>query len=66
VLEAMNEISRFAIPLKVIGDTFKPLTGSLKGQWRYRIGDHRLVIRPIEQQHLMDLLAFAARGSIYD
>lgn len=66
VLETILEITNYALPFKAQGDTFKPLRGDLKGQWRYRIGDHRLVIKPLEKVGDIELLTFAARGSVYD
>ena len=31
--------------MELKGDTNKPLSGSLTGLWRYRIGDYRLIFR---------------------
>ncbi len=53
-------------PLSVKGDTAKPLTGTLKGLWRYRIGDFRLVYRPNNNEKCIDLITFAGRGGVYD
>ena len=33
-------------PLNPQGDTIKSLSGSLKGLWRYKLGDFRLIYRP--------------------
>lgn len=66
ILEALRKLSELAWPFKPQGDTFKPLSGGLKGQWRYRIGDYRLVVKPIVEESELDLVTFAARGSVYD
>jgi hypothetical protein len=42
ILEALVEITKN--PTEVRGDTVKPLTGDLKGFWRYRVGDYRIAI----------------------
>lgn len=66
VLETLLIISNFAMPFVVLGDTFKPLSGKLASCWRYRIGDHRLILRPEPEDALIMAVAFAARGSIYE
>ena len=66
VLEALEEISGYAAPLRILGDTFKPLSGELQGCWRYRIGDHRLVVKPAIDLAQINALTLAARGSAYD
>ena len=43
----------------------KPLLGDLKGLWRYRIGDYRLVVR-IEDDRLLVLVVTAGhRREVY-
>lgn len=66
VLRALEELSQSTRPLRPQGDTFKPLEGKLKGCWRYRIGDHRLVVQPRVEDGRIDALTLAARGSVYD
>lgn len=63
VLDAISEIA--SSPCVVIGDTRKPLQGELRGSWRYRIGDYRLVYRPDESKQTVHLVAFGSRGGIY-
>lgn len=53
-------------PTYAKGDTVKPLTGPMKGLWRYRIGDNRLVYKPQSENNHITLIAFASRGDIYD
>ena len=53
-------------PIRPRGDTVKPFAGELEGCWRYRVGDYRLVYVPDKGAGDITLLAFAARGSIYE
>jgi mRNA interferase RelE/StbE len=64
VMEAIVEICRD--PLTQRGDTWKPLTGKLRGMWRYRLGDYRLICKPEKPKHTVFLLAVGARGGIYE
>lgn len=64
VLEAVLKICDS--PLTPYGDTIKPLQGSLGGLWRVRIGDHRLIYQPSEEDRKVLLLEFGPRGGIYD
>lgn len=63
ILEAIAEITQE--PMKSRGDTVKPLTGELRGCWRYRLGDYRMVYSPDLSSGNITLLAFASRGSAY-
>lgn len=63
--EAIMELSEDPNPITPKGDTIKPLTGDRAGQWRYRIGDSRLVYLPNTSRRTVTLLLFAARGSVY-
>ena len=64
VLVAIAELSEE--PDKVHGDTVKPLVGELKGLWRYRVGDYRLVYEPRPDKRIVVLLLFESRGGVYD
>lgn len=64
VLKAVSDLSN--APITLIGDTIKPLIGELKGLWRYRIGDYRLIYEPNEESKKVVLLEFSPRGSIYE
>lgn len=66
ILEILQEVSGYALPLRSKGDTFKRLQGDLSGYWRYRIGDSRLVIKPIVAESEIDVITFSARGSVYE
>jgi len=63
ILEAITKIT--LSPKTVMGDTIKPLTSDLEGYWRYRIGDYRLIYKPIEKWNEILLISFKARGSAY-
>ena len=63
ILEAISKITDS--PMSIVGDTIKPLTSNLSGYWRYRIGDYRLIYKPIEETYEILLITFAARGSVY-
>ena len=63
ILEAISYISRS--PTSPKGNTVKPLTADLKGLWRYRIGDYRLVYYPDNEGKRVVLVAFASRSGVY-
>jgi len=63
ILEALAALSEE--PLTLRGDTVKPLEGEMKGMWRYRVGDYRLVYEAREKERVVVLLEFDARGSVY-
>ena len=43
----------------------EPLTGQLKGFWRYRIGDYRLVCRIIDGELIVLVLEVGHRREVY-
>ena len=64
ILVALADLSK--APTVSHGDTVKPLSGDLKGRWRYRLGDYRLVYKPQAENRTVMLHDFAARGGVYD
>lgn len=66
ILETLQKLSGLSWPFQPMGDTFKPLGGELKGLWRYRLGDFRLVVKPRKEKRELDVLTYAARDSVYD
>lgn len=66
IFEVISEVADYAPPFETKGDTFKPLSGELSGYWRYRIGDHRLLLEPQPRRATINLLSFGARGSVYE
>lgn len=63
VLEALLELGD--APDTPHGDTIKPLEGDRRGEWRYRIGDYRLIYRPDRNRREILLLEVAPRGGAY-
>ena len=63
ILQAITTIT--LSPNTIMGDTIKPLTGDLNGYWRYRIGNYRLIYKPIEKWSEILLITFSSRGSVY-
>ncbi len=63
ILEAVMSLTDD--PMKVVGDTVKPLTEDRKGYWRRRVGDYRLTYHPDPDSGLITLVDFEARGSAY-
>ena len=63
ILEALADISKD--PITVRGDTVKPLTHEMKGLWRYRLGDYRLVYQPLPEKNEILLVNFDSRGAVY-
>ncbi len=63
ILQAIGHLSRK--PTEPLGDTVKPLTGDLKGLWRYRLGDYRLVYQPDSDGRRVVLVTFTARSEAY-
>lgn len=49
-------------PTTLRGDTVKPLQGE---DGLYRIGDYRLVHRARPSARVVEVITFAARGSVY-
>jgi mRNA-degrading endonuclease RelE of RelBE toxin-antitoxin system len=63
ILEAITKIAE--APTIPVGNTVKPLAADLKGLWRYRIGDYRLVYDPNPEEKHVTLLWFDNRGAAY-
>ena len=63
ILEAITKLT--LSPKTIMGDTIKPLTSDLEGHWRYRIGDYRLIYKPVEKWSEILLISFSSRGSVY-
>lgn len=43
----------------------KPLTGKLKGLYRYRVGDWRVIYRLCSEQLIVEIIAILPRGDAY-
>jgi mRNA interferase RelE/StbE len=44
----------------------RPLTGDLKGLWRYRIGDHRIVASIEDDRLVVLIVTVGHRRDVYD
>lgn len=53
-------------PVSTVGDTIKPLKENMKGYWRYRIGDYRLIYLPETEHKQIVLIMFSSRDEAYD
>jgi len=62
ILEAIIRLSKE--PCVSVGDTLKPLKNE-DGNWRYRIGDYRLIYSPNKAIKTVSLLGFGPRGEVY-
>jgi mRNA interferase RelE/StbE len=47
------------------GNNIKALTGNLKGLYRYRVGDWRIIYRLSMKQKVVDIIAILSRGNAY-
>jgi mRNA-degrading endonuclease RelE of RelBE toxin-antitoxin system len=43
----------------------RPLKGKRKGQWRYRIGDIRIVYTVDRERHTIRIVSIDSRGNVY-
>lgn len=43
----------------------KPLSGDLKGWWRYRVGDYRIICDVQEQRLVVLVVKIGHRGDVY-
>ena len=51
--------------LNVLKKEYETLTNNLKGLWRYRIGDYRLICEIHDNELIILALAIGHRGEIY-
>jgi mRNA interferase RelE/StbE len=47
------------------GGTIRPLTGHLKGLYRYRVGDRRVIYRLYSERLTVEVIAILPRGDAY-
>jgi mRNA-degrading endonuclease RelE of RelBE toxin-antitoxin system len=64
VLEKISELT--INPTQILGDTIKPLDGNLKGFWRIRFGDYRMIYFPDKEHGNIAIYSLSPRGSAYD
>lgn len=63
IKEALREIEAAEKPL--LHHRVRPLTGKLKGDYRVRVGDWRLLVTPDEERKLLSVYAILPRGDAY-
>lgn len=66
--EPADRITRYLEELTALEDPRqrgKALTGSLKGLWRYRVGDYRIVVRIYDERLVVLVLTLAHRREVY-
>lgn len=44
----------------------KPLSGQLKGLWRYRVGNYRLIVEIEDEKFIIIAIEFGLRDKIYN
>jgi len=64
ILQAISKI--LTKPTTTQGNTVKPLGSSMKGFWRFRLGDYRLIYFPELEKSRVTLVSFASRGEAYN
>ena len=64
ILKAVEKIRQH--PTSPRGNTVKRLTRDLKGMWRYRIGDFRLVYEPDDKRRVVHLMSISHRKDVYE
>ncbi|WP_444550881.1 type II toxin-antitoxin system RelE family toxin [Candidatus Magnetomonas plexicatena] len=47
------------------GNNIKALTGKLKGLYRYRVGDWRIIYRLGTEQRIVEIIAILSRSGAY-
>jgi mRNA interferase RelE/StbE len=47
------------------GSNIKPLTGQLKGLYRCRVGDWRVIYRLFKEKRIVEIVAILPRGDAY-
>ncbi len=64
IADAFDDIceSPFSHPNPMV---IRPLKGSHKGRWRYRLGDLRIIYTVNVQEKTVEIIALGPRGDIY-
>ncbi len=63
VLESLRELEHLENPF--LHQNIRPLTGELKGDWRFRVGDWRVLITPRADTKTLFVYAILPRGGAY-
>ncbi len=63
ILKALRSLEREEAPFLHPG--VRPLTGKLKGDYRFRVDDFRLLFTPDRQEKIIHVYAILPRGDAY-
>jgi mRNA interferase RelE/StbE len=63
IKKALQELEQEKNPL--LHSTVRPLTGVLKGDYRIRVGDWRILFTPDKGEKIMHVYAILPRGDAY-
>ena len=53
-------------PMSARSNTVKPLRNELRGMWRYRMGDFRLIYQPDKDRRVVHFLGLKPRADAYE
>ena len=53
-------------PMSARSNTVKPLRNELRGMWRYRMGDYRLIYQPDMDRRVVHFLGLKPRAEAYE
>jgi len=63
IKEVLRELENSEAPL--LHPRVRPLTGSLKGDWRVRVGGWRILVTPDHGSRVLHVYAILPRGDAY-
>jgi mRNA interferase RelE/StbE len=63
IKESLQELEQEENPL--IHHNVRPLTGKLRGDYRLRVGDWRLIFTPEKKKKIIHIYAILPRGNAY-
>ena len=63
VKEVLRELENSEAP--PLHPRVRPLTGSLKGDWRVRVGGWRILVTPDQESRVLHVYAILPRGDAY-
>jgi len=63
IVESLRELERMDNPFQ--HPAVRALTGELKGSWRIRVGEHRILFEPLKGSETLRVYAILPRGDAY-
>ncbi|MBN2168004.1 MAG: type II toxin-antitoxin system RelE/ParE family toxin [Actinobacteria bacterium] len=63
IIEGLRQLEQLDNPF--LHKNIRPLTGELKGDWRLRIGDWRVLLTPDRAFRILHVYAILPRGDAY-